>query len=197
MERIRQLRTKRGLSQAKLAVRADMDPATLNRLEQGKGNPNLRTLERVADALEIEVADLFPKAQAPLPLEEAGLAGSTPVVTADLTSAAIAVPAEAMADAQEEATHAALGLSERDLDDIVAVFRGREEEYRAALEKPSEAEGVELDAARKRYALALEALVERRAVGGRVGPVLRQALPEALRVAEGGRRTSSEESRTG
>jgi transcriptional regulator with XRE-family HTH domain len=60
MERIRQLRNEKGLSQAKLAVRADMDPATLNRLEQGKGNPNLKTLERVAEALGVEVADFFP-----------------------------------------------------------------------------------------------------------------------------------------
>ena len=62
MERIRQLRTERGLSQAKLAVMADMDPATLNRLERGTGNPNLKTLERVADALGVEVTDFFPKA---------------------------------------------------------------------------------------------------------------------------------------
>lgn len=65
MDRIRQLRTERGLSQAKLAVMADMDPATLNRLEQGKGNPNLRTLQRVADALNVEVAELLGKAPAP------------------------------------------------------------------------------------------------------------------------------------
>jgi transcriptional regulator with XRE-family HTH domain len=63
MERIRQLRKERGLSQAKLAVMADMDPATLNRLERGTGNPNLKTLERVAEALEVEVADFFPKTQ--------------------------------------------------------------------------------------------------------------------------------------
>jgi transcriptional regulator with XRE-family HTH domain len=62
MERIRQLRKERGLSQAKLAVKADMDPATLNRLEQGKGNPNLKTLERVASALGVEVVDLLGKA---------------------------------------------------------------------------------------------------------------------------------------
>jgi transcriptional regulator with XRE-family HTH domain len=66
MDRIRQLRKERGLSQVKLAVMADMDPATLNRLEQGKGNPNLKTLERVADALGVEVADFFPKATASL-----------------------------------------------------------------------------------------------------------------------------------
>ena len=62
MERIRQLRKERGLSQARLAVMADMDPATLNRLERGTGNPNLKTLERVAEALGVEVADFFPKA---------------------------------------------------------------------------------------------------------------------------------------
>lgn len=62
MERIRQLRKERGLSQVKLAVMADMDPATLNRLERGTGNPNLKTLERVADALGVEVVDFFPKA---------------------------------------------------------------------------------------------------------------------------------------
>jgi len=63
MDRIRQLRKERGFSQAKLAVMADMDPATLNRLERGTGNPNLKTLERVADALGVEVADFFPKAR--------------------------------------------------------------------------------------------------------------------------------------
>ena len=62
MERIRQLRNEKGLSQAKLAVMADMDPATLNRLERGTGNPNLKTLERVADALGVEVVDLLGKA---------------------------------------------------------------------------------------------------------------------------------------
>jgi transcriptional regulator with XRE-family HTH domain len=40
---------------------ADMDPATLNRLERGTGNPNLKTLERVAGALGVGVADLLPK----------------------------------------------------------------------------------------------------------------------------------------
>jgi len=61
MERMRELRTEQGLSQAQAAVRAGMDPATWNRLEQGKGNPNLRTLERVADALGVEVVELLGK----------------------------------------------------------------------------------------------------------------------------------------
>jgi transcriptional regulator with XRE-family HTH domain len=64
MERIRQLRQEQGLSQVKLAVMADMDPATLNRLERGTGNPNLKTLQRVATALDVEVTDLLGKAPA-------------------------------------------------------------------------------------------------------------------------------------
>jgi transcriptional regulator with XRE-family HTH domain len=62
MERMRQLREEKGLSQAQAAVRAGMDPGTWNRLERGKGNPNIRTLERVADSLGVEVADLLGKA---------------------------------------------------------------------------------------------------------------------------------------
>jgi len=46
----------------KLAVAADMNPATLNRIEQGKANPNLKTLEKLAAAMGVEVADFFPKA---------------------------------------------------------------------------------------------------------------------------------------
>jgi len=72
VERIRELRRVRGVSQAKLAVIAGMDPATLNRIEQGKANPNLRTLEKLADALGVGVADFFPKAQAQLRLDLAG-----------------------------------------------------------------------------------------------------------------------------
>ncbi|MDP9488389.1 MAG: helix-turn-helix transcriptional regulator, partial [Actinomycetota bacterium] len=37
---------------------AGMDPATLNRIEQGKGNPNLKTLEKLANALGVGIVDL-------------------------------------------------------------------------------------------------------------------------------------------
>src|SRR5215208_5587366 len=70
-----ELRKERGLSQVKLAVMADMVPATLNRLERGTGNPNLKTLERVADALGVEVADFFPKAPRRSSLEPSLLNG--------------------------------------------------------------------------------------------------------------------------
>ena len=64
MRRVRELREEAGVSQVGLAVAAGMDPATLNRLEMGKANPNLKTLERLADALGVEVGDFFPKAEA-------------------------------------------------------------------------------------------------------------------------------------
>jgi transcriptional regulator with XRE-family HTH domain len=59
--RIKQLRTASGLSQAKCAARADLDPSTWNRIEQGQGNPSLSTLVSIADALGCEVPDLFDK----------------------------------------------------------------------------------------------------------------------------------------
>jgi len=61
MRRVRELREEKGVTQVGLAVAAGMDPATLNRLEMGKANPNLKTLERLADALGVQVVDFFPR----------------------------------------------------------------------------------------------------------------------------------------
>ncbi len=75
MDRIRELRNLKGFSQAKLAVKAGMDPATLNRIEQGKGNPNLKTLEKLAETLGVSVVDLL---EEPVPLGEAPPPGPSP-----------------------------------------------------------------------------------------------------------------------
>jgi transcriptional regulator with XRE-family HTH domain len=69
MEELKRLRKARGLSQAKLAALADLDPSTVSQIETGARRANTRTLERLAEALGAEVGDLFPKAQAALPLE--------------------------------------------------------------------------------------------------------------------------------
>lgn len=69
MEELRRLRKAKGLSQAKLAVMAGLDPSTVSQIETGTRRANTRTLERLAAVLGAEVADLFPKAEAPLPLE--------------------------------------------------------------------------------------------------------------------------------
>jgi transcriptional regulator with XRE-family HTH domain len=72
MEQIRTLREQKKMSQAKLAVLADMNPATLWRYETGQRSPTVDQLERLAEVLGVEVSDFFPKDQAPLPLEGAG-----------------------------------------------------------------------------------------------------------------------------
>src|SRR5829696_9963048 len=67
---LRRLRLARGWNQTELAFHAGLAPSVISQIENGKRNPSARTLEKLATALDIEVGDLFPKAQAPLPLEE-------------------------------------------------------------------------------------------------------------------------------
>jgi transcriptional regulator with XRE-family HTH domain len=70
VEELRRIRKEKKLSQAKLAALADLDPSTVNQIETGARRPNTRTLEKLAAVLGVEVSDLFPKAQSPLPLED-------------------------------------------------------------------------------------------------------------------------------
>jgi transcriptional regulator with XRE-family HTH domain len=71
---IKRMREGKGWSQAELAVYAGSSQPTVNQIESGKRNPSTATLVKLAKALDVEVADLFPKAQAPLSFEE--LAGA-------------------------------------------------------------------------------------------------------------------------
>jgi transcriptional regulator with XRE-family HTH domain len=68
---IRRLREAKGWGQTKLAAAADMAVSGVSQIENGHRNPNSATLIKLAGALGVEVADLFPKGQVPLPLEEA------------------------------------------------------------------------------------------------------------------------------
>ncbi len=75
MEQLRCIRKERGLSQMKLAAKAGVDQATVNQIERGARKPSTATLEKLALALDVEMADFFrgyevPKAQAPLPFDE-------------------------------------------------------------------------------------------------------------------------------
>ena len=59
---IRVLRAKRNnMSQIVLAVEANTTPATISAIENSEGNPTLEILQRLADALGVEVAALFAK----------------------------------------------------------------------------------------------------------------------------------------
>jgi transcriptional regulator with XRE-family HTH domain len=58
---IRVLRAKRDLSQIVPAVEASTTTATISAIENGEGNPTLDILQRLADALGVDVAALFAK----------------------------------------------------------------------------------------------------------------------------------------
>jgi transcriptional regulator with XRE-family HTH domain len=71
MEQLKRLREERGLSQVKLAARADLNPATVNQIERGVRNASPGTLRKLAEALGVSLVDLiegnYPKAPAPQP----------------------------------------------------------------------------------------------------------------------------------
>lgn len=69
-QEIKRLREARGWIQAKLAVEAGMAPSAVNQIENGKRSPSANSLNKLARALDVEVADLFPKGQSPLPLSD-------------------------------------------------------------------------------------------------------------------------------
>jgi len=57
-EHLRVLRKARGLSQAQLGERADMNDKYLGEIERGEGNPSLDVLQKLAKALDIDLASL-------------------------------------------------------------------------------------------------------------------------------------------
>jgi transcriptional regulator with XRE-family HTH domain len=57
-DRIRDARLHANLTQEKLAELAGMDRQTINRIEQGHASPRLDNLFRIADALNVPLADL-------------------------------------------------------------------------------------------------------------------------------------------
>jgi transcriptional regulator with XRE-family HTH domain len=56
--RVTELRQKRSLSQEALAAKAGINRVTLARLERAMHPPNLETLDRIARALSVTLADL-------------------------------------------------------------------------------------------------------------------------------------------
>jgi transcriptional regulator with XRE-family HTH domain len=59
MEQLKRLRRERGLSQAKLAALADIDPSTMNQIERGVREPTTTTLRKLAGALDVSIAELL------------------------------------------------------------------------------------------------------------------------------------------
>jgi len=57
--RLKEIRKRKGLSQEALAERAETSPNYLSRMERGTENPTLDMLIKIADALEVELWELF------------------------------------------------------------------------------------------------------------------------------------------
>jgi transcriptional regulator with XRE-family HTH domain len=57
--RCKELRTARGLSIRKLAEKAGVSTETIYSIEHGKRQPSIRTLGKIARALDVEVKDFF------------------------------------------------------------------------------------------------------------------------------------------
>lgn len=57
--RIKELRRALGLSQEKLALKAEVDRTYLAGVEQGKRNPSIKSLEIILKALEVSFGEFF------------------------------------------------------------------------------------------------------------------------------------------
>ena len=58
-KQIQKLRELKGISQQDLAAKCNFEKSNMSRLEAGRVNPTLATLEKVANALDITLAELF------------------------------------------------------------------------------------------------------------------------------------------
>ncbi len=57
--RLRELRTKQDMTQADLAESTGLSDNFIALMERGKTSPSLQTLENLANALNVQIADLF------------------------------------------------------------------------------------------------------------------------------------------
>lgn len=57
--RIKELRNRKGLTQEKLSELSDLSVAFVGQVERGHNRASLVTIDKIADALQIEVSDLF------------------------------------------------------------------------------------------------------------------------------------------
>ena len=57
-DNVKRFRTLRALTQIELAERAGVTPATVVRIERNQAEPHMSTLRKLADALEVNPAEL-------------------------------------------------------------------------------------------------------------------------------------------
>ena len=57
--KIKEIRKKRGLTQAKLAERINVDPKYISRLETGNSTPSIATIAKISETLDVEMFNFF------------------------------------------------------------------------------------------------------------------------------------------
>lgn len=57
--RLRELRQAQGYSQESFALTVELDRTYIGGIERGERNPGLKTILRIAEALQVPVAELF------------------------------------------------------------------------------------------------------------------------------------------
>jgi transcriptional regulator with XRE-family HTH domain len=62
--RLKRLRKARGLSMRELAAKADVAASFVSRIEAGKASPTIMTLQKLLEALGVEVVDFFQRSDA-------------------------------------------------------------------------------------------------------------------------------------
>jgi DNA-binding XRE family transcriptional regulator len=62
--RLRELRIDRGLVQAALAVKAGVSPGLIGAIERYDYPPSMRVQRKIADALERDVSEIWPRIEA-------------------------------------------------------------------------------------------------------------------------------------
>jgi transcriptional regulator with XRE-family HTH domain len=58
-ERVKNLRIEKGWSQEKLALTADLDRTYVPSIEKGERNVSITVIQKIADALSVDITDLF------------------------------------------------------------------------------------------------------------------------------------------
>jgi transcriptional regulator with XRE-family HTH domain len=58
-DRLRALRTKRGLSQEEFAGKCRLDRTYVSGIERGRRNPSIRNIKRIASVLGVTLSQLF------------------------------------------------------------------------------------------------------------------------------------------
>jgi transcriptional regulator with XRE-family HTH domain len=62
--RIKEIRTKRGITQERLSERMEINPKYLSGIERGKENPTLNTLIKLSESLQVDIGEIFSSVEA-------------------------------------------------------------------------------------------------------------------------------------